>query len=452
MPGDDAIKDLGAKAAREGKELAKDGAAVGRLIGTAGADLSAWWRLIKRWLGRIIKVQLALALIFLQLLAAGSTANAECGTGTNDPSLGPSYATTSSTAGVDMTIVKLVYEAVKKRYGNNPDGNRVLLASFEVALTESNFNNISYGDRDSLGVFQQRASWGSAAQRTNPTWATNKFLNALETFRKSHPNYPAHKLAQATQRSACQGNAMPAWCNGVYGGNYLQKENQAKQLIEKAGGFFESTGTTGTMNVDPNATTVVDASTSGCDVSLSSGTTVKIGQKGVHVSSATISRSGVKSTNKFVIDIPVGQRGKVIAAAMTQLGVPYLWGGTTWAGAPGAKGGLDCSGLTLNAVKRGAGITIPRVANAQYFAMKPKGTGTAKAQPGDLIFWSKGSPQGIHHVAIYLGMGTMNGGKPQPLILEAPHTGDLVKINVLWKDPSMFWGNPGYTDDATATT
>ncbi len=40
-----------------------------------------------------------------------------------------------------------------------------------TALQESGLRNIRYGDRDSLGLFQQRANWGSAEQRLTPSYA-----------------------------------------------------------------------------------------------------------------------------------------------------------------------------------------------------------------------------------------------------------------------------------------
>lgn len=77
----------------------------------------------------------------------------------------------------------------------------------------------------------------------------------------------------------------------------------------------------------------------------------------------------------------------IIAAAYSQLGVPYVWGGTT----PGV--GLDCSGLTQYCYRQ-AGISIPRQSEAQADAgIKVP---LSQARPGDIL-WRTG------HVAIYLG-------------------------------------------------
>lgn len=52
-----------------------------------------------------------------------------------------------------------------------------------VAMTESSLHNLAYGDRDSLGLFQQRPSqgWGTPQQIMNPVYATNKFFDALDS-------------------------------------------------------------------------------------------------------------------------------------------------------------------------------------------------------------------------------------------------------------------------------
>jgi len=48
-----------------------------------------------------------------------------------------------------------------------------------TAMQESTLRNLSYGDRDSLGLFQQRASWGPASERMDPKTAARKFYTAL---------------------------------------------------------------------------------------------------------------------------------------------------------------------------------------------------------------------------------------------------------------------------------
>lgn len=105
---------------------------------------------------------------------------------------------------------------------------------------------------------------------------------------------------------------------------------------------------------------------------------------------------------------------QIIKYAETQLNVPYVWGGES----PGK--GFDCSGLIQWAYGK-AGVKIPRVAADQQKAAKP--VPVNQTQPGDLLF--VGNP--AHHVVMAIG-----GGK----IIEAPHTGDHVKIRAL--NPNEF--------------
>jgi hypothetical protein len=73
-----------------------------------------------------------------------------------------------------------------------------------TAMQESSLINLTTSSNyDSLGLFQQRPSmgWGTAAQVTDPTYATNAFLTALAAYA---PNYATQALwvsAQAVQRS-----------------------------------------------------------------------------------------------------------------------------------------------------------------------------------------------------------------------------------------------------------
>ncbi|WP_308282883.1 C40 family peptidase [Pseudonocardia nigra] len=89
-----------------------------------------------------------------------------------------------------------------------------------------------------------------------------------------------------------------------------------------------------------------------------------------------------------------------IAAAMAQVGLPYVWGGD---GPAAGKAGFDCSGLTRYAYGV-AGIALPRTSHAQYHA-GPRVAPGAPLRPGDLVFY--GTPRRVHHVGLYLGDGRM---------------------------------------------
>ncbi len=81
---------------------------------------------------------------------------------------GDEGAATGSMAGNAATIM-----SVGSRLGASLRDQTIAVAT---AYVESGLKNINYGDRDSLGLFQQRAPWGSAAARTNPSEAARMFF------------------------------------------------------------------------------------------------------------------------------------------------------------------------------------------------------------------------------------------------------------------------------------
>jgi hypothetical protein len=80
---------------------------------------------------------------------------------------------------------------------------QAVIIAYATALQESKLSNLRYGDRDSVGVFQQRESqgWGKRKQLLDPVYATNKFFSALVKI-KNYRKLPIEKAAQAVQRSA----------------------------------------------------------------------------------------------------------------------------------------------------------------------------------------------------------------------------------------------------------
>jgi len=110
----------------------------------------------------------------------------------------------------------------------------------------------------------------------------------------------------------------------------------------------------------------------------------------------------------------------VIRRAMSQLSVPYSWGGGNANGPSrgidqGANTvGFDCSGLMLYAFA-GVGIKLDHYSGSQYNAGRK--VPSSQMQRVDLIFYG---PNASQHEAMYLGDGMM---------LEAPYTGSMVKIS-----------------------
>ncbi len=109
----------------------------------------------------------------------------------------------------------------------------------------------------------------------------------------------------------------------------------------------------------------------------------------------------------------------VIRRGMSQIGVPYSWGGGNAAGpshgidSGAGTVGFDCSGLILYSFA-GVGIKLPHYSGSQYNLGRK--IPSAQARRGDVIFYG---PGGSQHVTLYLGNGQM---------LEAPDVGLTVRV------------------------
>ena len=111
-----------------------------------------------------------------------------------------------------------------------------------------------------------------------------------------------------------------------------------------------------------------------------------------------------------------GSGERVVAAALTQLGVPYVWGGAS------PLSGFDCSGLVQWAYAQ-VGVALPRTTVDQINVGVPVSLDDLRA--GDLVFSRSirgGRVVDLGHVAIYAG-----GGQ----VIVAPRTGDVVKVRAL---------------------
>jgi cell wall-associated NlpC family hydrolase len=80
---------------------------------------------------------------------------------------------------------------------------RALIVALATAMQESSLRNLAHGDRDSVGLFQQRPSsgWGSASELTTPEVAARKFYAALLQV-PGWQSMPVTMAAQTVQRSA----------------------------------------------------------------------------------------------------------------------------------------------------------------------------------------------------------------------------------------------------------
>lgn len=100
-----------------------------------------------------------------------------------------------------------------------------------TAMQESKLRNIDYGDRDSLGLFQQRPSqgWGTAKQVQDPVYASNAFYDVLVKV-EGYQSLPITDAAQKVQRSA-------------FPTAYEQHEPEARALASALTGYSPATFT-----------------------------------------------------------------------------------------------------------------------------------------------------------------------------------------------------------------
>lgn len=110
----------------------------------------------------------------------------------------------------------------------------VRIALLEACMVESGMRNLDHGDRDSLGVLQQRAPWGSAESRMNPRESAARFIAKAQ---KAEP-WPVYKtagwLAQKVQVSALPGKYDLAYPAALLWYTYLKGSAIGKDVVGDA--------------------------------------------------------------------------------------------------------------------------------------------------------------------------------------------------------------------------
>lgn len=180
------------------------------------------------------------------------------------------------------------------------------VVALATALQESGLRNLTYGDRDSLGLFQQRPSmgWGTASQILDPVHASTKFYQGL----KKISGWQSLSVTQAAQ--AVQKSGFPeAYAKWEPLATALQKA--IAPLLQEAGGASPSpppSGSADTGSPSPDSAGGCSADGDGTDF-------------------GTIPAGALPDEYK----IPASAPPKVQTAirwALGQLGTPYQWGGT----------------------------------------------------------------------------------------------------------------------------
>ncbi|KUM78845.1 C40 family peptidase [Streptomyces griseorubiginosus] len=275
------------------------------------------------------------------------------------------------------------------------------IVALATALQESGLRNLTYGDRDSLGLFQQRPSqgWGTTNEILDPVHASTKFYEALEKV-SGWQSLSVTQAAQAVQRSGFP----EAYAKWEPLATALQQA--IEPLLSKAGGTSPSPSPSGSDSTASAASSTAGGCTAGGD-----GTDF-----------GTIPPGAVPAGYKIPADAPPKVQ-TAIRWALGQLGTPYQWGGSCTAPhGPDPMGRCDCSSLMQQSYKA-AGVTLTRTTYTQVKEGKP--VSVDALQPGDLVF-TKGTAEVPEHVGMVVGQG---------LIVHAPHTGDVVRLATLasWK-------------------
>lgn len=370
---------------------------------------------------------------------------------------------------------------------------RDITIALMTAMQESGLKNINYGDQagpDSLGLFQQRAPWGSAQQRMDPAEAARMFFEGGHTGEpglfsfSDRGNMSLTQAAQAVQVSAFP-DAYAKWQGdaegilgqkpGSMGAAPVQGPVMQSNLAQVSGSALASAGLQNQQSQDESLLGKPPTDTTQPNNDLANqGNAADVQKETNPLDETTVlgKEKSVLSGEKAVTDEdnPVGSPSAMQAAADSQFLKPMTlaeftasMGGTTLPGSnlnnvPGAlgvtgargtiiqkamaqigtpyswggsaPGAFDCSGLVQWAYGQ-AGINLPRISYMQ--ANAGKRVAINALQPGDLVAWDENSRNvGADHIAIYLGNNQ---------ILEAPHTGANVRVRTLGPgDETNAWG------------
>jgi hypothetical protein len=246
---------------------------------------------------------------------------------------------------------------------------RAAVLGLATAMVESQLRNLTHGDRDSLGLFQQRPSqgWGSPEHILNPVSAAGTFYDHLVVV-PGWQTLPPGAAEQEVQRSG-------------FPDRYAPREPAAAALT---GRYWQ-----GPDNPAPPPGGIpvqqVDYAAGGCP-DLGRG---KLDDHG-KLDPKKLPENFVPPTDPTL--------NAAVTYALAQLGKPYVWG----AEGPAA---FDCSGL-MQAAWAHAGVAISRSTATQVHDGVAVGS-LSQVRPGDLLFIPGADGTAAHpgHVGMFVGSG-----------------------------------------------
>ncbi|MGW7433278.1 C40 family peptidase [Streptomyces sp. NPDC054861] len=258
-----------------------------------------------------------------------------------------------------------------------------------TALQESTLINRDHGDRDSLGLFQQRPSkgWGTREQVMDPVYSSGKFYDGLVKI-KDWEQMPVTVAAQKVQRSG-----FPA--------AYAKHEPLATALQQAIAP---------TLGAAPAGAPPQQSLLGG-----SFGPRACTSQGNGNADFGQITPGTLPEGYQIPATAPT-QVQTAIRWALGQLNTMYQWGGScTNPHGKKASERCDCSSLTQRAYGV-AGKEITRTTYTQIHDGRVVPTSTI--QPGDLLF-AVGSAARPEHVAMAIGYG---------YVVHAPKPGRVVEV------------------------
>jgi LysM repeat protein len=121
--------------------------------------------------------------------------------------------------GVDNDAVDTAYRTCMGMDGCN---HLVVLSMIDTCIQESNCNPLNCGDKDSVGMYQQRPSqgWGTVAQCEDPAHSTRSYLAVAIPYAQRNPGAPAHQVAMFVQ--------------GAEAGDLYSHDEEALQILQGA--------------------------------------------------------------------------------------------------------------------------------------------------------------------------------------------------------------------------